>query len=105
MADPQQLALLLDPPRACRNPSLCVDCRVHVHLAGEYYMVRDDVWPIDPDGGQLCVGCLEKRIGRRLVPGDFIDAPVNRPGSNTSARLADRLGFARASLFEEAPAG
>jgi hypothetical protein len=32
-------------------------------------MVLDGVWPIEPDGGVLCIGCLEKRIGRRLKTG------------------------------------
>ena len=40
----------------------------------EIYTVRDAVWKIagmEPMGGCLCVGCLEKRLGRRLRPKDF----------------------------------
>jgi hypothetical protein len=40
----------------------------------EIYMVRNAVWKeagMEPYGGCLCVGCLEKRIGRRLEPKDF----------------------------------
>jgi hypothetical protein len=40
----------------------------------EMYMVRDRVWMaalMNPMGGCLCIGCLEKRIGRRLKPKDF----------------------------------
>jgi hypothetical protein len=40
----------------------------------EVYMVRDAVWKaarLEPMGGCICVGCLEQRLGRRLVPKDF----------------------------------
>ena len=40
----------------------------------EMYLVRDAVWKragMEPGGGCLCVGCLEKRIGRKLKPKDF----------------------------------
>ena len=92
MADPQQLALLLDPPRAYRNPFACVDCRVDTNRIDEYYAVRDDVWPLARLGGMLCVGCLERRIGRRLAPGDFIHRSREAFPWPASPRLADRLG-------------
>jgi hypothetical protein len=71
----------------------CVECGVHTINAREYYMVRDDVWPLEPRGGMLCVGCLEERIGRRLVPTDFTDAAINYVGGD-SPRLRARLGHA-----------
>jgi hypothetical protein len=40
----------------------------------ELYMVHDHVWKaagVESWGGCLCVGCLEKRLGRRLTPDDF----------------------------------
>ena len=40
----------------------------------EVYMVREKVWAeagMEPYGGCLCIGCLEKRLGRRLRPKDF----------------------------------
>src|SRR5262245_44159141 len=40
----------------------------------EVYIVRERVWQeagMEPYGGCLCIGCLEKRIGRRLRPKDF----------------------------------
>ena len=40
----------------------------------EIYTVRDAVWKragMEPMGGCLCVGCLEKRLGRRLRPKDL----------------------------------
>jgi hypothetical protein len=41
----------------------------------EIYMVEDPIWVaagMEPMGGCLCVGCLEKRIGRTLTPKDFL---------------------------------
>jgi hypothetical protein len=40
----------------------------------EVYTVRDAVWKaagMEPIGGCLCIGCLERRLGRRLEPKDF----------------------------------
>jgi hypothetical protein len=40
----------------------------------EAYTVHDAVWAaagMKLDGGCLCIGCLEKRLGRRLKPKDF----------------------------------
>jgi hypothetical protein len=41
-------------------------------------------------GGCLCIGCLEKRIGRRMTPADFPDHPFKAlPGT---PRLLERQG-------------
>jgi hypothetical protein len=40
----------------------------------EVYMVRDAVWKaagMAGYGGCLCIGCLERRLGRMLRPKDF----------------------------------
>jgi len=63
----------------------------------EVYIVRNAVWTaagMAPWGGCLCIGCLEKRIGRRLKPKDFPrDHPFNQmPGT---PRLLDRRGYRR----------
>jgi len=45
-----------------------------VDLRSEVYAVRNAVWKLarmKPNGGCLCIGCLEKRIKRRLMPSDF----------------------------------
>jgi hypothetical protein len=59
----------------------------------EVYMVRAAVWKmagVEEMGGCLCIGCLEKRIGRRLKPKDFNNHPFNRlPGT---PRLLGRRG-------------
>src|SRR5262245_17445802 len=46
----------------------------------EVYTVRDSVWKaarMEPMGGCLCIGCIEKRLGRRLKPKDFPRNPFN----------------------------
>jgi hypothetical protein len=71
----------------------CRDCRLHVGVANEWYMVHDEVWPLEPEGGLLCIGCLEARIGRSLVSSDFTDCPANtEPTYRRSLRLRARLG-------------
>jgi hypothetical protein len=60
----------------------------------EVYTLSDKVWAktgLQPMEGCLCIGCVEKRIGRRLTPEDFEpDHPFNTmPGT---ARLLDRRG-------------
>lgn len=80
----------------------CCDCgRDTAPRAGdfEWYMVHDDVWratqPWNEYGGEirfLCIGCLERRLGRRLASADFSDALVNDPNRADSARLAERKG-------------
>jgi hypothetical protein len=50
-------------------------------------------WHALPGQQILCIGCLEKRLGRTLVPSDFIKAPVNDPAEfSHSDRLLNRLG-------------
>lgn len=72
----------------------CLDCDVNTLENDEYYMIQFDMWKrIHPDNdGMLCIGCLEKRLGRELIAADFIDAPVNNLDSGIkSERLINRL--------------
>lgn len=73
----------------------CVDCGVDTLLAGEYYMVKSEVWlltGLDTRDGMLCVSCLENRIGRELTVHDFSDYPVNTiPKLFRSDKLLSRL--------------
>jgi hypothetical protein len=64
-----QIPLWEEPKRP--PPWVCVDCRADTRILNEYYMVHDHVWPIGKFDGMLCIGCIEKRIGRQLVPEDF----------------------------------
>lgn len=99
------------------TPLPCLDCGVNTSTnldwpdaIAEYYHVWEDVWfeafgrvwdegaPWDEKeriimAGYLCLGCLEARIGRRLVPSDFSDCPVNDPAATRcSERHLDRMG-------------
>jgi len=61
----------------------------------EVYMVRDSVWKkagMEDWGGCLCIGCLEKRIGRKLKPKDFTDHVFNDPRVPCTERLRGRRG-------------
>jgi hypothetical protein len=80
----------------------CIDC------GGDFdefdYVVEDAVWAaggLAPTGGLLCIGCLERRLGRRLTRDDFkssvhLDCPdigsIGDRQSLRSLRLRDRLG-------------
>jgi hypothetical protein len=60
----------------------------------EVYTVREKVWRaagMGPMGGCLCVGCLEKRLGRALKPKDVErDHPFNALGFPGTPRLLER---------------
>jgi len=52
----------------------CVDCDVNTVYIKESYMVIDSVWKesgMTSQGGRLCVGCIERRLGRKLQCSDF----------------------------------
>ncbi len=68
--------------------------RVRVGQDTEIYDLRNSIWRkarMKDFGGCLCIGCLEKRLGRKLRPNDFKpDSVVNElPGT---PRLLDRRG-------------
>lgn len=67
--------------RYCR--ARCHDCGVtttprfrfgrKMDATWEWYRVHDAVWAsAGMTDGFLCIGCLEKRLGRRLRPDDFL---------------------------------
>lgn len=77
---------------------LCDDCGFNTSHS-EYYMVKNPIWEEAQNKGIaqiLCIGCLERRIGRKLVSNDFSDVPLNlmiRDGSfSSSRRLLERIG-------------
>ncbi|UVC12843.1 hypothetical protein [Mesorhizobium onobrychidis] len=62
----------------------------------------------ETDGNFLCIPCLEARLGRKLMPADFADVPVNKPSRSdtpllAARKLADDQGGA--SVFEETKLG
>lgn len=81
---------------------LCLDCeKCTMHIEDgvmEYYMVQNELWEeakAGPDEGMLCIGCLEKRLGRELTAKDFTDCPLNASvragGWGASERLVERI--------------
>jgi hypothetical protein len=76
--------------------SLCHDCGIDTvptewDQRAEYYMVHDEVWAEATRYGPaafLCIGCLERRLRRRLVPADFTDAGINDPTIRATPRRA-----------------
>jgi hypothetical protein len=87
---------------SAERASLCHDCRDDTtpctgrrgcrHRGRwEWYGVHDHVWAAAGDvSGYLCVGCLERRLRRQLVPEDFAPWPINRPHPWDTDRLAAR---------------
>lgn len=68
--------------------------KVRVDTRSETYIVHDHIWMaagMEPWGGCLCIGCLERRIGRRLTPEDFDPTHpfIYLPGT---PRLLERQG-------------
>ena len=94
--DPAPYTRVFDPTRPC------LDCGVATtpHAGRrerptsgtwEWYIVHDHVWQAAGAGnGYLCIGCLERRLDRRLVPQDFPDLEINEPSSLDSPRLRAR---------------
>jgi hypothetical protein len=59
-----------------RYRNLCCDvCRVNLLEIGEYYMLKDNLWQDQLGLGwnsNLCIGCLESRLGRTINFDDLI---------------------------------
>lgn len=74
----------------------------------EHYILRDEIWRQAgmpqgersrddlgiSGGGTLCIGCLEKRLGRLLTEKDFhpIGLDMLKKGSQSTPRLLSRMG-------------
>jgi len=64
-----------------RKKWLCLDCSSDTGKMHEHYFVQTDIWmaAVGSKIGMLCVGCLEKRLGRMLKGSDFPDVHINDP--------------------------
>jgi hypothetical protein len=52
---------------------LCIDCGKDT-IDDEYSRVTDELWVasgVGPDGGMLCLACLERRTGHERTLADF----------------------------------
>lgn len=84
--------------------SNCKDCNIHLLYINEYFRLHDEVresmdWE-DSHDSRLCVGCVEKRLGRKLVAHDFNpNTGINHAGT-VSGRLAERLSDGDARIGE-----
>jgi len=78
----------------------CNDCAVNVVEIGEFYMLNPEIWKDELGLGwsdNLCIGCLESRLGRRVGPlfKDFSCSPNYEWMRPTSDRLMDRYGLVK----------
>lgn len=73
----------------------CNDCGVDIIALGEYYMLRPEIWETQLGLGwndNLCIGCLEARLGRRVSMRDmFFPLPQYPWLKPPSIRLTHRL--------------
>lgn len=90
----------------------CVDCWINTRTGkqgdeeddgglevtenSEIYCVGDEQWAdagMDEMDGCLCISCLEKRLGRKLKPDDFVDDhPLNEiPGTPRLMNRRERI--------------
>lgn len=77
-----------------RRKFLCLDCGVDTGKICEFYFLKTELWLkiAETIKGMLCIGCLEKRLGRKLCRHDFTSASINNPRFvSKSQRLMDRL--------------
>jgi hypothetical protein len=97
--------------------TVCIDCGVQAwrfredgrRLVHEDFYVSAAVWNATClERGVLCIGCFERRLGRRLYRDDFTHpprthtAPWPGPGTLPSTRFVDRWANVR---FEQLTLG
>lgn len=73
---------------------ICLDCKVDTRKLYEHYYLKLRIWQRvhSSEAGMLCIGCVERRLGRVLTPEDFTDAWINDPKRNAmSLRLLTRI--------------
>jgi len=70
--------LVDNSPRPTKDKSECFDCKRDTSKnPRDYYMVIDSIWKEYGVGkNNLCMSCLEKRIGRTLEKSDILECPV-----------------------------
>lgn len=77
-----------------REGFLCSVCGQNVKLIWEFhYKIKSEIWLTVANSSEfLCIGCLEQRLGRYLIPNDFTRESINRiTFGKKSARLQNRL--------------
>jgi hypothetical protein len=77
------------------NHTRCNDCRFNVIKGGEYYMRHPKLWEKKLKLGwndNLCIGCLEQRLGRKVRLRDMLFLPAYSWMFPQSDRLTNRIG-------------
>ena len=71
----------------------CLDCKIDTGGLKEFYIVKDEVWlnAVPDKRGYLCIGCLEKRLGRQLTYDDFTVALINAMNWHNRSASSERL--------------
>lgn len=81
---------------AIPNGSICMDCGQNTSWMQEFYMLHQDVWDsivtTFETSGMLCIGDVERRLGRQLTPDDF-DPKWRHLTPFVSERLVSRRGY------------
>jgi hypothetical protein len=74
----------------------CLDCNTNVIEAGDYCLLRPDIWQ-DQFGlkweDNLCIACIEKRLRRKLTMLDFCGFPHVEGFPPSEALMTAYRGF------------
>lgn len=78
-----------------RPKDLCKDCGKNTRIDDkDYYMINDVLWKIYGVGeGMLCMDCMEKRIGRKLIAMDLTMCPLNTHYNYYTKSILVRAGI------------
>jgi hypothetical protein len=66
-------------------------CVLSVTMSTTWLTMAYGKLPLKTSGAMLCIGCLEARLGGKLVASDFPDYPINMGVFPQSTRLRNRL--------------
>jgi ferredoxin len=75
----------------------CNDCGVNVIRIGDYCLIEQEIWKDQQHlkwTDNLCISCVEKRLGRKTTWADFYFLPPCVEGFPMSALLTERLDWA-----------
>ncbi len=62
------------------TPLMCKDCPTEIFVDVNMVMIKDELWDsiCDDHKDAYCDCCIEKRLGRKIVPADFKGASGGR---------------------------
>lgn len=73
------------------NKYNCKDCDKDCFIENkDYYMITKELWKQYGVGkGLLCLNCIEKRLGRKLIKEDIFDCCLTRENEYTNQLLTN----------------